>query len=135
MYKSDPKNVHTYTHPFRGVYGCIWICIFACMNNKFTIFYFLEYNLFNQPRNHFLIIGDLSMTGLVGYKPSRFWVGVLVDSLERQASVCCWCCPCSCTGDALFNHEELNPKRVLGHEKKTRAVLLAVLLAMRLRLG
>lgn len=42
-------------------------CIFACMNNKFTIFYFLEYNIFNQPRNHFLIIGDLSMTGLVGF--------------------------------------------------------------------
>ena len=67
MYKSDPKNVHTYTHPFRGVYGCIWICIFACMNNKFTIFYFLEYNLFNQPRNHFFNIGDLSITGLVGF--------------------------------------------------------------------
>ena len=49
MYKSDPKNVHTYTHPFRGVYECIWICIFSCMNNKFTFFYFLEYNLFNQP--------------------------------------------------------------------------------------
>jgi hypothetical protein len=49
MYKSDPKNVHTYTHPFRGVYECIWICIFSCINNKFTFFYFLEYNLFNQP--------------------------------------------------------------------------------------
>ena len=73
MYKSDPKNVHTYTHPFRGVYGCIWICIFSCMNNKFTFFYFLEYNLFNQSRNHFFNIGDLSITGLDG------------DSLERQA--------------------------------------------------
>jgi hypothetical protein len=72
MYKSDPKNVHTYTHPFRGVYGCIWICIFSCMNNKFTFFYFLEYNLFNQPTQKSLY-GDLSITGLVG------------DSLERQA--------------------------------------------------
>jgi len=35
----------------------------------------------------------------------------------------------------FFNHEELNPKRVLSHEKKTGAVLLAVLLAMRLQLG
>lgn len=72
MYKSDPKNVHTYTHPFRGVYVCIWICIFSCMNNKFTFFYFLEYNLFNQPIQKSLY-GDLSITGLVG------------DSLERQA--------------------------------------------------
>jgi len=69
--------------------------------NKITIFYFLEYNLFNQPTQKSLFnIGDLSMTGLVG-----------------------------------FNHEELNPKRVLSHEKKTGAVLLAVLLAMRLQLG
>jgi hypothetical protein len=68
MYKNDPKNVHTYTHPFRGVYECIWICIFSCMNNKFTFFYFLEYNIFNQPLQKSLFnIGDLSMTGLVGF--------------------------------------------------------------------
>ena len=66
MYKNDPKNVHTYTHPFRGVYGCIWICIFSCMNNKFTFFYVLEYNLFNQPTQKSLY-GDLSITGLVGF--------------------------------------------------------------------
>jgi hypothetical protein len=42
------------------------------MNNKFTFFYFLEYNLFNQPTQKSLY-GDLSITGLVG------------DSLERQA--------------------------------------------------
>jgi hypothetical protein len=40
--------------------------------NKITIFYFLEYNLFNQPTQKSLY-GDLSITGLVG------------DSLERQA--------------------------------------------------
>jgi hypothetical protein len=38
----------------------------------FTFFYFLEYNLFNQPTQKSLY-GDLSITGLVG------------DSLERQA--------------------------------------------------
>jgi hypothetical protein len=42
------------------------------MNNKFTFFYFLEYNIFNQPTQKSLH-GDLSITGLVG------------DSLERQA--------------------------------------------------
>jgi hypothetical protein len=40
--------------------------------NKITIFYFLEYNLFNQLTQKSLY-GDLSITGLVG------------DSLERQA--------------------------------------------------
>jgi hypothetical protein len=40
--------------------------------NKITIFYFLEYNLFNQPTQKSLY-GDLSITGLVG------------DRLERQA--------------------------------------------------
>jgi hypothetical protein len=36
------------------------------MNNKFTFFYFLEYNLFNQPTQKSLY-GDLSITGLVGF--------------------------------------------------------------------
>jgi hypothetical protein len=34
--------------------------------NKITIFYFLEYNLFNQPTQKSLY-GDLSITGLVGF--------------------------------------------------------------------